>query len=233
MVADLSPSARQGQDRRDEIVLVAVDVFGESGFAGARVDEVASRVGIRRPSVLYHFTDKQALHAAALEDVVADVAARILATEDGDAERLEAIADVWVEFVLERPNAARMLLRELIDGSPNGKPAALVSVRTLLASVQVALDERTAAEASASRPAKTLDASEFSLILSSTSLVWVAGQTAVKGALGLDTLAPQAVARHRRTLHSLIRQLLTAADEAEEALPANPAGKPPILGQGK
>lgn len=213
MAPDLSPSARQGQDRRDEILLVAVDVFGESGFAGARVDEVASRVGIRRPSVLYHFPDKNALHTAALENVVADVAARIVSTEDGDEERLEAIADVWVEFVLERPNAARMLLRELIDGSPNDKPAAMASVRTLLSSVQAALDERTAA--SASGPAKTLDASEFSLILSSTSLVWVAGQTAVKGALGLDTLSPQAVARHRRTLHSLIRQLVTAADEAD------------------
>lgn len=215
MAAEVSPSARQGQDRRDEILLVAVDVFGESGFAGARVDEVASRVGIRRPSVLYHFSDKNALHTAALENVVADVAARILATEDGAAERLEAIADVWVEFVLERPNAARMLLRELIDGSPNGEPAAMASVRTLLSSVQAALDERTAAAAPASGPSKTLDASEFSLILSSTSLVWVAGQTAVKGALGLDTLSPQAIARHRRTLHSLIRQFVTAADAAD------------------
>jgi TetR/AcrR family transcriptional regulator len=215
MAAEISPSARQGQERRDEILSVAVDVFGESGFAGARVDEVASRVGIRRPSVLYHFPDKQALHSAALEEVVSDIARRILETEKTEAERLEAIADVWIEFVLERPNAARMLLRELIDGSPSGEPAAISVVRSMLGSIQSALDERTAAESlTAAAPVKTLDASEFSLILSSTSLVWVAGQTAVKGALGLDTLTPQAVARHRRTLHVLIRQLVSAAEDA-------------------
>ncbi|MFK7897379.1 MAG: TetR/AcrR family transcriptional regulator [Myxococcota bacterium] len=222
MAAELSPSARQGQDRRDEILDVAVDIFGSSGFAGARVDDVARRVGIRRPSVLYHFADKQTLYAAALEAVVGEIASRIIATEhQGRPEyatglRLEAIADVWVEFVLARPNAARMLLRELVDGSAGRDSKAVSSVRLMLESIQRALDERVAAESSASSATrKSLGAAEFSLILSSTSLVWVAGQTAVKGALGLDTLAPQAIARHRRTLHSMIRQLLVAAEETE------------------
>lgn len=237
MSAELSPSARQGQDRREEILRAAVEVFGEFGFAGARVDEVATRVGIRRPSLLYHFPDKQVLHSAALENVVGDVAGRILATEHVDSERLVAITNVWIDFVLDRPNAARMLLRELLDGSPSGAPAAfsraLGSVRTLLSSIQSALDARLAVDAHVlSGRAKQLDAGEFSLILSSTSLVWVAGQTAVKGALGLDTLAPEAVARHRRTLHSLVRQLVAASVEADEAdeldnAPRNQsAGKP-------
>lgn len=44
-----SMSSPRGDERRDEVLRVAIDVFGEAGFAGGRIDEVARRVGIRRP----------------------------------------------------------------------------------------------------------------------------------------------------------------------------------------
>ena len=210
MGEDLSVTHR-GEERRQEILGVAVDVFGESGYAGARIDEVARRVGIRRPSVLYHFPDKQSLYLAAIADVVGDIVDRVLATELASGERLEAIADAWVDFVIARPNAARILLRQMIDGGPAAVPRIEARVRELLGSIQSALDERLAPSSG-----KGMDSAEFALILSSASLVWVASRSAVEGALGLDTLSPQAVQRHRRTLRVLTRQLLAAADEAAE-----------------
>ncbi|MAG29494.1 MAG: hypothetical protein CL908_01215 [Deltaproteobacteria bacterium] len=205
------PHRRPGEQRRHELINAAIDVFGEAGFAGARIDEVARRVGIRRPSVLYHFPDKQALYSASIEDVVVDIWQRIRSTEQVPGDRLEAIADGWVDFVIERPNAARLLLRQLIDADPLQIPAIDAPIRGLFEVIQRAIEDRTG-----SATAKRLDATEFSLILSSTSLVWVASRSAVEGALGLDTLSPQAVQRHRRTLHVLIRQLLDAADGADE-----------------
>ena len=62
--------ATSGESRRAELLRVAIDVFGDQGFAGARIDEIARRVGIRRPSVLYHFSDKATLHYAAITAVV-------------------------------------------------------------------------------------------------------------------------------------------------------------------
>lgn len=208
MVVELTPT-RQGAERRQEILKRAIDVFGEHGYAGARIDEVARRVGIRRPSVLYHFPDKQSLYSAAVGDVVMDIVDRVLATENHPGERLEAIADAWVDFVIARPNAARVLLRQMIDADPVAIRSTEAPLRALLVSIQSAIDERAGPETG-----KTVDANEFALILSSTSLVWVASRSAIEGALGLDTLSPQSIQRHRRILHALTRQLLAAADEA-------------------
>jgi len=203
-----------GTERRQEILRVAIDVFGEAGYAGARIDEVARRVGIRRPSILYHFPDKQSLYSAAVGDVVRDIVDQVLATQDQPGERLEAIADAWIDFVIARPNAARVLLRQMIDANPISIRSTEAPLRALLTSIQSAIDERMDDETK-----KTVDASEFVLILSSTSLVWVASRSAIEGALGLDTLSPRSIQRHRRTLHRLIRQLLTAADDTATSRP--------------
>jgi TetR/AcrR family transcriptional regulator len=200
-----------GEARAREILRVAIDVFGESGYAGARIDEVAQRVGIRRPSVLYHFPDKPSLYAAAIGDIVTDIVERVLATEKFPVERLGAIADTWVDFVIARPNAARLLLRQMIDADPIPVRSTEVPVRKLLRSIQAAIDDQFTADAR-----KTLDATEFALILSSASLVWVASRSAVEGALGLDTLSPAAIQRHRATLHALTDQLLAASTQAAD-----------------
>lgn len=204
-------SIRTGAVRAREILSVAIDVFGEAGYAGARIDEVAQRVGIRRPSVLYHYPDKQSLYAAAISEVVTDIVDRVLATENQPGERLEMIADAWVDFVIERPNAARLLLRQMIDADPIPIRSTEVPVRDLLRSIQSAIDEQISPKSG-----KSLDATEFALILSSTSLVWVASRSAVEGALGLDTLSPESIQRHRRTLHALTRQLIAATSDAAD-----------------
>jgi TetR/AcrR family transcriptional regulator len=217
-------STRQGTERRREILQCAIDVFGEAGYAGARIDEVARRVGIRRPSILYHYPDKQSLYSAAVSSVVADIADRVLATEKDPGERLEAIADAWVDFVIARPNAARVLLRQMLDADPALTRMTQAPVRELLESIQSAIDDSMSSDRE-----KTLDANEFALILSSTSLVWVASRSAIEGALGLDTLSPQSIQRHRRMLHALTRQLVAASGEAGPAQtqvrPVSPARK--------
>ena len=219
-----APSTHHGEDRAQEILRLAIDVFGEAGYAGARIDEVARRVGIRRPSILYHFPDKKSLYSAAISDVVSDIVDRVLAAENHPTERLEAIADAWVDFVIARPNAARVLLRQMIDADPIPIRSTEAPVRDLLRSIQAAIDERVI-----SKDNKTIDATEFALILSSTSLVWVASRSAVKGALGLDTLSPQSVQKHRRTLHALTRQLIAATNEAADSS-AEHDSQPTFLG---
>lgn len=208
-MASENTSTPHGEERSLEILNRAIDVFGEVGYAGARIDEIARRVGIRRPSVLYHFPDKQSLYAAAISDVVRDIVGRVLAVEDGAGERLESIADVWVDFVIARPSAARILLRQMIDVDPIPILNVEAPIRDLLAAIQWAIDERMDVLSE-----KTLDAKEFMLILSSTSLVWVASRSAIEGTFGLDTLSPQSIQRHRQILRALTRQMLVAVTEA-------------------
>ncbi|MFP6655172.1 MAG: TetR/AcrR family transcriptional regulator [Myxococcota bacterium] len=199
----------QGDERRREILRHAVDVFGEAGFGGARIDEVAERVGIRRPSVLYHFPDKRSLYKAAMGDLLADIVARVTATESDDRDRLEAITDAWIDFVLARPNGARVLLRQMIDAEPIPMPELGAAVQIVLTVIQASIEDRMGSDGG-----KAVDVTEFVLILSSTSLVWVTSRSAIEGAFGLDTLSAPSIQRHRRILHALTNQLLTATTDA-------------------
>jgi AcrR family transcriptional regulator len=52
-------------DRREEILVVACDVLRERGFAKTRISDVAHRLGISAPLVVYHFGSKEALLAEA------------------------------------------------------------------------------------------------------------------------------------------------------------------------
>jgi TetR/AcrR family transcriptional regulator len=213
-------STPQGEERRQEILRQAIDVFGEAGYGGARIDEVARRVGIRRPSILYHFPDKQSLYEAAVTNIVSEIVDLVLASEGDNPDRLETIADAWIDFVIARPSAARVLLRQMIDSNPIPIRNIQSSVQKLLSSIQAAIDERLGIE-----DGKSADATEFALVLSSTSLVWVASHHAVEGALGLDTMSPESIQRHRRVLHALTRQLLAASAEAGSAEPKRPSAK--------
>ena len=208
-----------GESRRAELLRVAIDVFGDQGFAGARIDEIARRVGIRRPSVLYHFADKASLYHAAISAVVDEVTERVLATGLEPGDQLEAIADTWIDFVIARPLAARLLLRQMIDAGPlsTAQTPTGPSLQRLLATIQHAIDERSPDEVASN--AKAIDAPEFALILSSASLVWVAGQSAVQDALGLDTLSPDAIQRHRQMLRALVTQLVAASEVSADQAP--------------
>jgi AcrR family transcriptional regulator len=213
-MASTPPAARSaGEIRREEIIAQAIDVFGEYGFAGARIDEVARRVGIRRSSILYHFPDKLALYSAAIGDVLGALAERIEIAQVSPQEPLESIADAWVDFIMERPISARLLLRQMIDTNPTPVPNADLPTTQLIRSIQTAIEEQAGPAA-----AKSLDVAEFSLVLASTSLVWVASQSAVEGAFGLDTLSPTAIRRHRQMLHALTRQLISASQDDSDRL---------------
>src|SRR4051794_470703 len=49
------------QDRLDEIVDVAAELFRERGFRGTRLDDVAERLGVTRAALYYYFEDKNEL----------------------------------------------------------------------------------------------------------------------------------------------------------------------------
>ncbi len=57
----------RGRATRQEIIERALGVFGESGYRGASLRELASRCGISHPGLIYHFPTKAALLLAVLE----------------------------------------------------------------------------------------------------------------------------------------------------------------------
>src|SRR3954463_14520674 len=59
---------RTGIRRREQIVAVAITVFGQYGFAGASIRSIAERVGVSHATLLQHFGSKEGLLTAVLQE---------------------------------------------------------------------------------------------------------------------------------------------------------------------
>ena len=84
----------KGAARREEILAVTCDVVRERGFAQTRMSDVAHRLGISPPLVVYHFGSKDALLAEAFayasRNEMVDLDAISDAT-DAPLDRLDAL----------------------------------------------------------------------------------------------------------------------------------------------
>ncbi|WP_181429159.1 TetR/AcrR family transcriptional regulator [Curtobacterium sp. MCSS17_008] len=68
MSADGRPTRPRGEQRRRQILDVALRLFAERGFTNVSVAEVASEVGITTAGLLHHFGTKNALLIAVLQE---------------------------------------------------------------------------------------------------------------------------------------------------------------------
>jgi len=105
-------------DSRSRILEIAARLFARQGFSGVSLQAIAERVGITKPSLLYHFPSKDQLREEVLRDLFEHWATRIpnllraVATGEG---RFEALMDELSSFFREDPDRARLLIREIMD----------------------------------------------------------------------------------------------------------------------
>jgi AcrR family transcriptional regulator len=59
---------RDAERTRAELLAVATEVFAESGYSGARVDEIAERTRTTKRMIYYYFGGKEGLYMAVLEN---------------------------------------------------------------------------------------------------------------------------------------------------------------------
>lgn len=62
------PPRSEGPSTRDRILDAALEAFAESGFEGATVREIATKVGVSDPALYAHFTGKKAIFEALMEE---------------------------------------------------------------------------------------------------------------------------------------------------------------------
>ena len=55
--------------RREQILDVAIEVFGRAGFHGASMNDIADAAGVTKPVLYQHFDSKSDLYAALLDEV--------------------------------------------------------------------------------------------------------------------------------------------------------------------
>jgi len=125
---------------RESILDSATEVFMESGFSGARVDEIARRARANKAMIYYHFGSKQDLYRAVLlrlfGDVLAEIA-RLKATDAPPREKLRALyTRVAAHFETKRA-LPHIMLREILAG---GRSIDAEASRTLFVIVSFVAD---------------------------------------------------------------------------------------------
>jgi AcrR family transcriptional regulator len=104
-------------DVRTRILAEATRLFAAQGVEGTALQEIADAVGVAKPSLLYHFPSKEALHRSVLESLLSrwnEIVPHLLKAV-ARADRFDAILDATIDFFAADLDRARLLLREAID----------------------------------------------------------------------------------------------------------------------
>ena len=128
---------------RDSAVEAATELFARQGFEATSLQAIADEVGVKKPSLLYHFSSKDALRQAVIDRMLAhwsQVLPRILLGA-ARADRFEMTIEALVDFFMEDTNRARILLREALDRPAEMRSRLSDAVRPWIALVGQQLEE--------------------------------------------------------------------------------------------
>jgi AcrR family transcriptional regulator len=112
-----------GEERRHQILAVAVRLFSERGFRGTTTKEIAHAAGVSEAMVFRHFATKEELYAAILEHMAcssgvkfdpSEVAPEAISRKD-DRAVFETLALKALEFHDDDPDFQRLLLHSALE----------------------------------------------------------------------------------------------------------------------
>lgn len=107
---------------RDQILVESRSLFADRGYESTSLNDIAEAVGIRRPSLLYHFPSKEAIYQEVFETALAEFTIRIdEATSPDNPSRegwvlVDYVITAAFEFFRQNPEFVRIARREALDG---------------------------------------------------------------------------------------------------------------------
>ncbi len=122
----------------------SMDAFAELGYAGASMNDIATRVGLRKSSLFHHFSNKEALYLEVLQKAIEDLGTLVLEAgiEQGSfLERLDLLGELVVKYLGQNVNVARLLMREMVEGNRFSQGPVGEQVVAILRTTAVFLEE--------------------------------------------------------------------------------------------
>ncbi len=88
------------EERRDQLIAVALDLFSHRSPEDVSIDEIAEAAGISRPLVYHYFPGKRQLYEAALRRAAEELTARFVEPHEGPlGARLLRVMERFFDFV--------------------------------------------------------------------------------------------------------------------------------------
>lgn len=194
---------QQGEATRTAIIAAAEKHFARQGFAATRLEDIAEDANIRAATLLYYFSSKQALYDE-MDKAIFRSAEELISSYSASAshpyERLVALINAWLDFLVSRPTAARIYQRNLA-GSSMQHPPREFSGAAKERFLNIIRDGQSSAVFKAINP------SHFLYIIGGGIVNFVCMETWNSGASPED-----ATASFRETLHGLAQSLLAKTE---------------------
>ena len=116
------PSRMTGENRRQQIVVVAAELFASKGFSGTTTKEIAEGAGVSEAIIFRHFTSKEKLYAAILDHKVKQGTERMKTQLEEAASRKDdraffgSLAFEMLDFHSKDRTFMRLLLFSALEG---------------------------------------------------------------------------------------------------------------------
>jgi len=203
---------------RARLLTAGLATFAEHGFHGARLQEVAARVGVRHPTLLYHFGSKEGLYAAVIEQAFADWAGETSAAVSTGLrgfDQVGALIEANFRFLAEHQEFVRIVRHEALAGGGRLEDAMVAFIRPFLDRAVAFLD----AEIVAAR-LRPHDPVELMALCYGALMTYVSDARFRARLIDEDPLSGAALTRHREALTALLGAALTPSSERRSASPS-------------
>ncbi|GGS95661.1 TetR family transcriptional regulator [Streptomyces chromofuscus] len=167
------------EERRQQLIGVALELFSRRSPDEVSVDEIASAAGISRPLVYHYFPGKLSLYEAALQRAADDLAGRFVEPHEGPlGARLLRVMRRFFDFVDDHGPGFAALMR-------GGPAVGSSTTNALIDSVRQAAYDQIMAHLGVTRAPARLELVVRSWIslAESTALIWLDGRRIPRGEL--------------------------------------------------
>ena len=108
------------EEKEEQILEAALDVFSTHGFRGATIDEIAEAAGMSKPNLLYYFRTKEAMHRALIERVLDTWLdpLREFDAEGNPETEIRSYIRRKLEMARDFPRESRLFANEVLRGAP-------------------------------------------------------------------------------------------------------------------
>lgn len=203
----ISGDLHRGLGTRDRVLRVAQALFAERGYRGTSLRDISSRIGIKAPSLLHHFSSKDELYLAMLDRIftrLEEAVESLVAGRGSRQQRMRVAIEDSIDFIASHPDFSRIVWNEFIEEKGTGrqllKRRVPPLIKTLLRFIRQGQEQ--------GEFRREVHPLHFLLSLSSITLGYFNTAAVVRRLWNVNLLEAQTIERRKREVTDLVARSL-------------------------